>query len=410
MGTYYILKPVRESLFLDSGDVRDLPLAHLMNLVVTFVAVNVYATLARRLSRPHFVVLVNITFIGCMVAFWSILAGAGVSVEVKRRLAWVYYAFVSAFSVFSVTLLWSLTHASFTPAEGRRYYGMIGSGGTLGAFLGGYLTHRYAVAIGTENLLLVASGVFLPCLALGWLMGTREVSATQSESQVSAKTPKEIPQSASVLGLLRNNPYLAGIATLVFLKLFVAVTKDYQIQKIIEVSFQNNKDGMTEFFGGVYQWTNLLGLFLGLVVTGPLQSRFGALPGLLTYPLAALATAIGLIFWPNLSTVFWMVVVSQACAYSIFQWSQELLYQRTSEEEKFVAKGFIDTLVFRFGSGASAMMLLGIGYLFQSSPQVADRWVMGILIGASLGLSVVVTILGIRFNQMGRSDSNEASA
>lgn len=405
MVVYYILKPVRDSLFLGQSGIRDLPLAHLVNLGATLLFVHLYVTLSRRLNRRHFVVGVNLFFIVAMLAFWVVLGPLAAPPELRTLLAWCYFVFVSAFSVFGVSLLWSLTHATFTTDEGKRCYGWIGSGGTLGALSGGLLTNNLAREIGTTNLVLLALLCFLPCMALGWALGRRadesepdETASPQRKSPGSqAKPAAPATEQPSAVSMLFANPFVGLIALLVFVKLFVGLTQDYQSQEFIARAFPQDQDGRTQFFGAIYQYTNALGLFLGVVVTGPVQARWGALPGLATYPIATLLGGLALLTWPSLTTVFWLAVVSQACAYSIFQWSQELLYQRTTKEEKFVAKGFIDSFVFRLGTGAAALTILGIGRLGDLGCVQTAPVVMVALLASSIALFVIAVRLGRAF-------------
>ena len=418
MVVYYILKPVRDSLFLGESGIRDLPLAHLLNLAATLLFVQGYVALSRRLDRKHFVVGVNLFFIVGLVFFWLILGPFEVSPAARKVLAWAYFVFVSAFSVFGVSMLWSLTHATFSPEEGKHWYGWIGSGGTLGALSGGFITSTLARQVGTMNLLLIALLGFLPCMALGWALGRRadEIDAagkpsTPSPPSEQGSRPPEEPEEPkpSAWRMLLDNPYLGMIALLIFAKLFVGLTQDYQAQEFIARSFPGDRDGRTQFFGSIYQWTNVLGLFLGTVVTGPLQMRWGAFPGLATYPLATFLGGVGLLLWPGLTTVFWWAVASQACAYSIFQWSQELLYQRTTREEKFVAKGFIDTFVFRLGTGAAAVTILTIGKLGDHGWFQASNVVMAGLMLSCAILFVLSWRLGKRFLQLGDAASGSGS-
>lgn len=405
MLTYYVLKPIRDSLFLGARGFQDLPLAHLMNLAVTFGCIQAYVAASRRATRRTFAVGVSLLLLLGVCLFWVVLGPLGASPAARRVLAWVYFGFVSAFSVFSVTLVWALIHATFTPEEGGRYYGWIGSGGTLGALCGGALTGRFARSLGTENLLLLAVATYLPCLLMGWVLGGRADVAEAARAAPGGPTdpPRPAPEPRpSLRAMLAGNPFLLGIAVLVFVKLAVAVTKDYQIQEIVGAAFVANEDGRTEYFGQVYQWTNMLGLFLGLCVTGPVFARWGPLPGLLTYPVAALATALGLLLSPDLTTVFWLTVVSQACAYSIFQWSQELLYQRTTAEEKFVAKGFIDTFVFRLGTAAASLMILGAVELGRRGVVDARQLVMGSLVVLGVLLLGVAGYLGTAYRHRRR--------
>jgi len=149
-------------------------------------------------------------------------------------------------------------------------------------------------------------------------------------------------------------------------------------------------DARTVFFANVYFYTNIIGLFFSLVLTGWVQSRFGPAPGMFLYALAVFATAIAFLMQPSVNVVFWSAVCIQSIAYSIHQWSRELLYTVTTAEEKFVAKGVIDTFLFRAGAATAALTLLVAAEIGRS--EAAPD---GLLSGAVTQMSFVTMPLAI---------------
>lgn len=370
MASYYVLKPVRESLFLHAHGFKGLPLVHMLVMGVTLVASLAYGELARRVDRKELVRRVNLTFLALALGFWLVLGPGGAGPELRRVLAWLFYCWVSVFSVFSTTLMWSLTHALFTPREGTKWYGMIGTGGTIGALTGGYLTRALAERLGTVNLLLLAGAMLLPLVGIGTMLASPEAVADRRSKEREAEVPRPVGKKGAEAGaeevsgepgrlpsltsLMSRSPYLMGIATLIFLAVLAAVFDDYRFKQVLAQDLPDI-DKRTAFLGSVYFTTNAVGLFTGLVLTAPLQRRFGPLPGLLIYPALILWGGVTLLGDPNLDVLFWVIALQSAMAYSIFQTSRELLFLPTSRGAKFVAKGFITTFVFRAGTGIGAL-------------------------------------------------------
>lgn len=409
MTGYYILKPVRESFFMGEQGYQNLPVAHLLVMAATFVTVHAYARAARRVAPGVLVAGANASFLVTIAAFWGVLGPLGHMRWLRGGIAWVYYCWVSVFAVFAVTLFWSLVHAVFDPEEGSRSYGIIGAGGTLGALTGGYLTRGLAQMVGTENLLLIALVVLAPCLPLGARLsreGRRrraaaaaaaaepafeasvagkaggkagpaaevdagaspETDGAAAEAQaeathvVSTRTPREI---------FAASPYLCVLGAIVTLTIISSVLDEYRYNKIIQESL-TQQDVRTSFYGSVYYATNVIGLFFSLVVSGPVLARFGPRPGILLYCTVVTAAAVVFPFAPVVDTVFWAAVANQSVAYSIYQWSRELCYSVTTAEEKFVAKSFIDTFLFRVGGAIAALGLLATrGTAFQAHAATA---------------------------------------
>jgi AAA family ATP:ADP antiporter len=353
MSGYYILKPVRESLFLQLQGFQKLPWAHMGVAVLTLGVVQVYAALARNLSRRALVVVANVFFLTSILGFWYALTQISLRPEALKALAWGYFFWVSLFVVFAVTLFWSLCHSLFTPEAGRRIYGWVGSGGILGALVGGKITSLLAQQLRTENLLLVSAVLLTPCLLIGWILGGLPVLGKKdpekdSDAPAARRGPWEI---------FHSNPYLLCLAGILFLSLFISILDDYRYQQVIQEAF-SSKDARTAYFGSLYTATNTIGLFLSLVVMRPVLLRWGPLPGLLLYPLAVVGGSLAFLVWPPEQVIFWAAVAIQSVSYSIYQFSREVLYLPCSQEEKFVAKGFNGTFVFRLGGGVGSVFVL----------------------------------------------------
>lgn len=367
MTGYYILKPVRESFFLGEKGFGNLPKAHLLVMTTTFFTVLVYTRLTRKLGVARLVIVANFFFLVCIAAFWATLYRFD-SPEIRSSFAWVYYCWVSLFAVFAVTMFWSVVHTIFTSQDGSKCYGIIGAGGTLGALAGGWLTNRLATVVGTENLLLLAMAALSPCLVLGYLLvkqsaavTARSTGSADSNMEVTPSNQSESIGQRSTFDIFRSSSFLCVLGLIVMLTIVISVFDEYRYGKIIQDNFVGDNDGRTAFFGKIFLWTNCIGLFFSVVLTGWVQSRFGPRPGITMYAVVVLIASIAFLGGSSLELVFYSAVAVQSVAYSIYQWSRELLYTATTAEEKLIAKGFIDTFLFRAGAGTAALSLLAIG-------------------------------------------------
>lgn len=354
MSSYYILKPVRDSLFLHLQGFEKLPQAHMGVALLTLGAVQVYVALTHRLSRRSLVVAANLVFLGVILGFWILLGNSGLSEARLKALVWVYFGWVSLFSVFSVTLFWSLCHSIFSPEQGRRFYGWIGSGGILGAYVGGKLTKHLAVQLRTENLLLLSFLLLLPCLGIGWWLGG--LPATNKKAVPSTSGQDEPTAQRGAMELFRQSPYLLSLAGILFLTVFISILDDYRYQQVVQLVYPG-KDQRTAFLGSLVEATNFLGLFFSLVLMRPVLARWGPLPGLMIYPVTVIGGSLAFLLGSPEVVLFWSAVAIQSVSYSIYQFTREVLYLPCSQEEKFVAKGFNGTFVFRLGGGVGSLFV-----------------------------------------------------
>jgi AAA family ATP:ADP antiporter len=370
MVTAYILKPIREGLFLEAQPDR-VAHSHLGVAVATFFFVQFYAQLMRRIPNRQLIVQANAAFVVAIGALWVCLRGEPAG-DARTALAWIAYIGVSIYTAFSVTLFWSFAHDVFTPGEGKRIYGYVGAAGIAGGFAGSMLTSWLVKQWGIANLLVVAGLLLLPCMAIVLWMSPRVPSTTPAKA---AKPQSEV-RAAQLFG---ESAYLRGILVLVFLYTALAVLVDYE-SKAIARSAYRSKEEFAAFFASIYNWVNVIGFVANMALTGPVQTRFGPLPGLLSLPLVGMLGGIGFWLAPSLDLAFWVTVLGLAMTYSMHQASKEILYLPVPSSERYVAKAFIDTFVFRLGNGAAAIWLM---------------WAVPPIGAGSLSAAIVLVTLGM---------------
>lgn len=353
MASYYTLKPVREAFFLDSEGVSNFPVVHILLVFVTYAAARVYDALARRYRGGWLASRTVPVIAACILIYWGMLRASVPGSIFYRSLVWTYYLGVSLHCVFAVAFFWSLTHAVFTPEQGKRCYGLIGVGGILGSGAGGFLTRFLVPHVGSVNLLLVSAALIMPCLALGLILdGRRLGKEVRSEEK-----PRPVGNS---LSLLWNDRYVGGIALLVFLVLGFEELGDHQTQRLLKEVFHLKGDELTQFYGNFYIAMNAWGLFVSVFLTRFLLTRFGPAPGLLIMPCAAAIKCIAVLLWPTRDVLLVTLSLDLGLFYSLYQASKELLYTPTSDDVRFRAKTMIDTFMFRLGAGVAAILVLTV--------------------------------------------------
>ena len=379
MASYYIMKPIRESLFLDTQGYRQVPKVHILTCLATYLAFEVYQWAARRWRGGRLVSLGQPVLAGGIALFWAALQ----LYPKAPLLPWIYYLGVALFSSFAVAFFWSLTHTAFTPDESRLHYGWIGAGGIAGGSAGGWLTGQTVGTLGSDNLLLIAAALVLVCWAIAVWLDTHRVD------------DKDIaPLSCEGGGLypVLSDRYVLGIGALVFLSLLVSELGDLQSQRVISEAHLDRTQ-LSAFYGTMYARMNLLGLGISVFLAGPIQKWLGPGPGLLLLPLAASVEAILMARSPDPETLRLILVFALAIQYSIFQSSKELLFNPTPPSVKFQAKTLIDTFGYRLGIAVGA---LGVLFFLQESP----LWTYSLLaILLSVGTAAMAVWLARRYKE-----------
>src|SRR5229473_1984884 len=154
---YYIVKPIRDSIAAINR-VETLPWMFTATLVVMLIANAIFATIVARLERRKFIPFAYAFFILVLALFFLLMRTVSPAQQVWTGRA--FYVWVSVFNLFNTAIFWAFMTDLFTVEQGKRLYGFIAVGGTLGAILGAYITKHFVKDIGPANLLIVSAVMF----------------------------------------------------------------------------------------------------------------------------------------------------------------------------------------------------------------------------------------------------------
>ncbi|MGD8999950.1 MAG: Npt1/Npt2 family nucleotide transporter, partial [Granulosicoccaceae bacterium] len=149
----YHLKPASRSLVLESLGSQSLPYIWIASAVTLFVLISVYHRILSHYSRLQVVLGSCVVFILALILLRVMLIFSDSIAPV------VFYVFVDIFGVVLVEQFWSLTNSIYSTEEGKRWYGLVGTGGLVGGVAGGgaaALVISYT-PLQTPDLLLVAA-------------------------------------------------------------------------------------------------------------------------------------------------------------------------------------------------------------------------------------------------------------
>src|SRR5438132_1289180 len=155
---YYIMRPIRDSIAA-SNRLETLPWMFTATLVGMLIANAVFAAIVSRMSRRKFIPVAYAFFILNLALFFVLMRTCPPAQQVWIGRA--LYVWVSVFNLFNTAIFWAFMTDLFTVEQGKRLYGFIAVGGSLGGILGPYITARYVRDLGPANLLAVASIMFV---------------------------------------------------------------------------------------------------------------------------------------------------------------------------------------------------------------------------------------------------------
>jgi AAA family ATP:ADP antiporter len=360
-----VIRPVRDEMGV-AGGVENLAWLFFGTLIGMLLVHPVFTALVVRLPRRRFVPLIYRFFILNLVVFFVIFRAVD-----PAQAVWVgrvFFIWTSVFNLFVVSVFWSLVTDVFEPAQSERLFGLVAVGGTLGAVLGSTITAAFVHVVGTGSLLLV-SALLLEIAA--W--------AARGLDGQSPQLARTQPQQAAVIGggvldgvrHVARSPYLLGIAAIMLLFTITTTFLYFQQAAIVAQMFGSDRAGRTRLFANIDLAVNVLTLATQIFVTGRL---FGWLGIGLTLALLPVMTLVGfsiLAVAPVLSVLVVFQVVRRAANFAVQRPAREVLYTTLPRTEKYKAKNFNDTFVYRLGDQLGAWSYTGIAWLGLAIPGLA---------------------------------------
>ncbi|MDA1195737.1 MAG: Npt1/Npt2 family nucleotide transporter [Planctomycetota bacterium] len=371
LASWSLLRPVREQLGI-VGEIRDLKWLFLVTWTVMLALQPVYGYVVGRLPRARFVPLIYRFFATTLLAFF--LALRFVPAEHQLAVGRAFYVWSSVLNLWTVSVFWSFLADQCGSARAKRLYPWIAVGGTVGSILGGLVVWPglqivdHLAGAGAANAavpwLLIAALVLLE-------VGVRCVGRLQRLFDVhgealglrAAAEPALIGGSAlEGLRAIIVSPYLIRIGAYMLCYAVTGTLLYFAQADIVRSAFDSSAE-RTQAFAMIDVVTQCLTLVVQVFVTRRLVAAFGLGASLAVLPIVAGLSFLTLWVWP----VFGVLVISQAlrraARYAVTKPTGEVLYSVLPREQKYKAKGAIDTLVYRTGDALGALTSLALGVL-----------------------------------------------
>ncbi|MDH3304602.1 MAG: MFS transporter [Gammaproteobacteria bacterium] len=348
LASYYILRPVREAMAVGSGP-DTIPYLFIGTFVAMLIATPVFGWVASRFPRRTFLPWVYLFFVTNILIFWAVFSRA---VNADQEYVWLgraFFVWLSVFNLFVVSVFWSFMADIYTREQGRRLFGVITAGGSIGALLGGAATSALVVPIGFQNLMPISAALLL--IAVLCISQLRTWVVVEHENEISETMASEKP--------LGGNPF-AGITHLFSSKYFAAIAISSVIASLLgtalymfaaELVEQSIPDSnkQTQFFSNMNVATNALSLVGQMFLVKHVVSRFGIGVSLSLLPIVSVVGFGLLALDPVLGVVAVLTVARRALGFGFTKPTTDMLYSVVTPEEKYKTKNFIDTAVYRGG-------------------------------------------------------------
>lgn len=346
-----------------AGGTRNLPWLYTGTLLATLALHPPFAALVARLPRRTFITISNRFFVANILGFFALF-----ELLPPTSLVWAgraFFVWTSVFNLFVVSVFWAFMVDVFRTEQAKRLFGFIGVGGTLGGIVGASVTAVLAEPLGPTRLFLV-SAVMLEVA----VQCVRRLNANRAAAESSGPKRSESEQvigGRTLAGITHviKSPYLLAICAYMLLFTIGSTVLYFQQARIAEQSFADRAT-QTAFFARIDLAVSLLTLLTQLFLTGRLIKVLGVGVTLALMPALSVIGFLTLGTAPVLAVFVVFQVLRRAGEYAVARPSREVLYTVLCREDKYKAKHFIDTFIYRGGDqvGAWSMALmttLGLG-------------------------------------------------
>jgi AAA family ATP:ADP antiporter len=360
LSSYYIMRPIRDQMGV-AGGVNNLQWLFTGTLAGMLLLNPPFAWLVKKFPRRRFIPLTYHFFVVNILLFAAALyfADPAQTVWIGR----VFFIWVSVYNLFVVSVFWQLNVDLFSPEQGKRLFGFIAAGATIGAISGSSLTAILARYV-SSTLLLLGSAMLLEVAVfsvgrLARLSPTLHRQPTGGTETAQADRPIGGGVLTGITHALRS-PYLLVVSTFMLLFAITATFLYFQQAGIVSHRFPD-RGSQTAFFASIDLAVNCLTLLVQLFFTGRIVLLLGVGVALALLPAVTMAGFGMLAFAPSLGTIAVFQVLRRAGDYAIARPTREVLFTVVPREDRYKTKGFIDTFVYRLGDqvGAWSVALLG---------------------------------------------------
>ena len=347
-----LIKILRDSLFLSGHSVSELPYLYILVAVIAGAIIATYTRYTANLSLIRLILATNAIILTNIVFFWFLLTFFDPG--------WSHYAFYiwsAMVSVIAVAQLWTLANQIFSPDEGKRLFGLLTAGGTVGGVAAGFgAKWTLHLSVESNHLLWVVGGIYLTASLL-LLMTQRRLSETSPEKAVVSLNEIEPRTAENVFARLADSRYLKTIAAVILVSVMVSTHIDFQLKTAAQAIYPS-KSALAGFFSSYYGWLSVATFFAQVVLTGKTLSTLGLYPSLYLTPAVLLTGTSAIMIWPGLLAAALTRIADASLRNSIHRSSMEIIYMAVPAGVRKSIKTFLDVVVERVGDASAGFMIL----------------------------------------------------
>ena len=356
IAAYVLARAIRNGLFIEAYGPYALVYVAAASPLVLSLFVPAYTMLAARLGARRVTIATLLFFSLNVLLLWYAF-----SHDPTPRLTAVFYVWVNCFGVIAPVHAWSYASSLFDTRQAKRLFGLIGSGASLGAIVGGFLARVLVDPFGGSINLLLALALLIALAAAVVAVANTRIQRRGAMRIGAVTAPRPLQTARAILA----SPYLRLIAAVVCLTAIVTQWTGLQLSLVTSQYFNNDATALTRFNGTFTLALGTVSFVVQLFATSHALRRFGLAVTILALPLTLGFGSALIVLVP----AFWPVLVTnafdQAFRFSVDRPTYELLYLPLAPQERLSFKNAIDIIGTRVADAVGAVLYgtLTVGFL-----------------------------------------------
>ena len=373
---YFMLRPVRETMGI-AGGIDNLQWLFTATFVATLIALPLFGWLATKVPRRQILRWTYAFFVLNLLVFTALFVRDADDIWVART----FYVWLSVFNLLAISLAWSVLADVLNIAQAKRLFAMIAAGASAGGLAGPLLGTLLVAPIGHAGLLALSAAMLAASAGLAELLHTWRDRHAEGGVE---EEPRELPLGGNIFAGATDvvsSRTLAGIAIFVVLLAVVTTFLYFEQARLVKETFPD-KTRQTEVFGIIDIVVQSLTLGLQVLLTGRIARLFGIGVLLTAVPFMMAIGFLWLAFAPVFAVLAVVMVLRRVGEYALVRPGREMLYAGVPAEQKYKAKTFIDTVVYRGGDALGGWVKRGLDLLAEHP---AGAMVIGFIVALGWG-------------------------
>ncbi len=395
LASWFVLRPLRDAVAAGTTPAQ-LSMLFVGTLTTTLIVNPILWSMVVRFPPRKFIPYAYQAIVASLLIFYLLLRvgsghdGAALDLWTGRA----FFVWTSMFSLFVTSLFWCFMADVFRSEQAKRLFGFIGVGGTLGSVAGSAATAVLAKSIGEKNLLLVS------CVLLEFavfVVARFPLPESAPERAAGTDRNEQLSQVAQLQGHAVGgsmwagfthtvkSPYLLGISAYLILFTIGSTFLYFEQSSIVGATFADRAT-RTAVLARVELFVQLLTIFTEVFLTGRIIRWLGLVSVLVYLPLVSMIGFGLLASTPVFVALAAFVVLRRGGNFALTNPGMEVLFTVVPREDKYKAKSFIETFVYRGGDQVGAWVFAGLTAL--GLGLAAISWIAVPMSAAWLGLGV----------------------